>query len=94
MKRIVDAARINRVKYAVIPEGKSEDDIIEFSDLDDVRYYMRTKPKIKYFYAFDADDSDYFIKIFAINMDRYTLNDIKDRLLAKKAGDDFKFIYN
>lgn len=84
MRRIVDAARINRVKYAVIPEDGSE--IMEFSDLDDARYYMTTKPFIKYFYAFDVDDENNFIKIRAIYMDRYTERDIKDRLLANKAG--------
>lgn len=84
MRRILDAARVNRVKYAVIPEDGSE--IMEFSDLDDVRYYMTTKPFIKYFYAFDVDDENNFIKIRAIYMERYTERDIKDRLLANKAG--------
>lgn len=92
MRKIKDAARINRVKYAVIPEGLS-DEIVEFSDLDDVRYYMRTKPFIKWFYAFDVDDSDNVIKIRAIYMDRYTERDIKDRLLANKAGNHFNFNY-
>ena len=92
MKRIKDAARINRVKFAVIPENYS-DEIMEFSDLDDARYYMTTKPFIKYFYAFDADNPENSIKIRAINMDRYTLKDIKDRLLAKAAGDIFNFKY-
>ena len=82
--RIQDAARINRVKYAVIPEDGG--DIMEFSDLDDVRYYMSTKPFIKWFYAFDVDDESNFIKIRAIYMERYTVQDIKDRLLANKAG--------
>ena len=82
--RIQDAARINRVKYAVIPEDGT--DIIEFNDLDDVRYYMSTKPFIKYFYAFDVDDENNFIKIRATYMERYTVQDIKDRLLANKAG--------
>lgn len=94
MKKIADKARINRVKYAIIPEGMSEDEIMEFSDLDDVRYYVSTQPRIKYFYAFDADDSENFIKIRSVNMDRYTLEDIKDRLMANKRGDYFNFNYN
>ena len=83
-QRITDTARINRVKYAVIPEDGT--DIVEFDDLDDVRYYMSTKPYIKYFYAFDVDNEDVFIKIKATYMERYTVRDIKDRLLAIKAG--------
>ena len=86
--RVEDSARIHRVKFAVIPEDYSED-IMEFSDLDDVRYYMSTQPKLKYFYAFDADDEDNSIKIRAIYMERYTERDIKDRLLANKRGDIF-----
>lgn len=92
MKRIVDAARINRVKFAIIPEG--DDEIMEFSDLEDIRYYMRTQPNIRYFYAFDADDSDNFVKIRKVYMDRYTIQDIKDRLLANKSGNHFNFKYN
>lgn len=86
MKRINDTSRIKNVKYLVL-EG---DDSIEFFNLEDVRYYVKNKPYIKYFYAFDVDNSDNFIKIRSIYMDRYTTQDVKDRLLSNQAGNYFK----
>ena len=93
MRTIKDAARIKGIKYVVIPESE-EEEIMEFVDLDDARDYVYERPWLKYFYAFDIESEDNAIKIQSKYMDRYTPQDIADRLLANKRGDNFKAIYN
>jgi len=91
MKKVKDAARIDRIKYAAIPEDGS--DIIEFGNLDDMREYMYQNPQLKYFYAFDVNSEDIVFKVRRCYMERYTVRDIKDRLMAIKAGNNFNAKY-